>query len=161
MNIEELIDSVEGNLQQYDQTLDRIQQPGDNSRSQLTELLKELVDIQDEVVDFRLKKILREENPYLPAIHPKKLRHDLPDQQYSLTEIQNLFLMRRRELIRFLNLTPAGSWSRTGVHELEGHITFKELIRRLVEKDKPIIARLNEILRYNLTVDPPKIPIDG
>lgn len=161
MNIEELIDSVEGNLQQYDQTLDRIQQSGDNSSSQLTELLKELVDIQEEVVDFRLKKILREENPYLPAIHPEKIRHDLPDQQFSLTEIQNLFLTRRRELVRFLNLTPAENWSRTGVHELEGHITFKELIRRMIEKDKPIIARLNKALRYDLTADFPKIPIDG
>ena len=161
MNIEELIDSVKGNLQQYDQTLDRIQQSGDDSRSQLTELLKELVDIQDEVVDFRLKKILREENPYLPAIHPERIRHDLPDRQFSLSEIQNLFLMRRRELIRFLNLTPAEHWSRTGVHELEGHVTFKELIRRMIEKDKPIIAQINEVLRYDLTVDLPKIPIDG
>ncbi len=146
MNVEELINSVAGNLQQYDQMLGRIQPFGNAGSSKLAEFLKELVDIQDEIVDFRLKKILQEENPYLPAIRLEKIKQNVPNQQVSLDEIRKMFILRRQELIRFLNLIPAENWSRTGVHELEGHITFKELIRRMIEKDKPIIAKLNKVL---------------
>ena len=49
-----------------------------------------------------------------------------------------------QELIRLLHSTPAIYWDRTGFHELEGHVTFEEFVRRMIRKDKNNLSYLQE-----------------
>ena len=69
MEIHDLIQAIEGNFRKYYQLLNRLEpQEIRNSNSPETlsmkELLTTLADIQDEVVDFRLKKILKEQTGF-------------------------------------------------------------------------------------------------
>lgn len=145
--MKELIQDLESNFRQYDAVLNQIVQaiPGENPPA-IKELLYSLSSIQDEVVDYRLKKILKEEHPYIPQIQVEKFNEGSYQQPRSLDQLAQNFLSQRRELLKMLYTLPRESWNRTGVHEKEGHISFKELIRRMVEKDREILSKLNQVV---------------
>ena len=147
----ELIESVEGNFHQYSNLLRKIwDNPNLSDMNQhsphLNELLKTLADIQDEVIDFRLKKIISEEHPYLPQIQIDKLKQNGPHSKQPLRQVVEYFLQQRRSLVKLLNALPEENWERTGVHEVEGHVSFKELVRRMIEKDRKILSELSQVL---------------
>lgn len=147
----ELIVSLEGNFRRYCEILYRI---GENANGagypqqayQVKDLLCILADLQSEVINFRLKKILKEENPYLPQIRVEQVRQRNPHQRDSVAQLAQAFLAQRKELLQLLYTLPTGSWERTGVHEVEGHISFRELVRRMVEKDNQMISELSQKL---------------
>lgn len=147
----ELIVSLEGNFQRYSEILYRI---GENTNGtdypqhsyQVKDMLCTLADLQSEVINFRLKKILKEENPYLPQIRIKRVRQRNPHQRDSVAQLAQAFLAQRKELLQLLHTLPIGSWERTGVHEVEGHVSFREFVRRMVEKDNQMISDLSQML---------------
>jgi hypothetical protein len=145
--VKELIQDLESNFRQYYAILNQIVQtiPGENPPA-IKELLYSLSNIQDEVVDYRLKKILKEEHPYIPQIQVEKFSEKSFQQSCSLDQLAQNFLTQRRELLKMLYTLPRESWNRTGVHEKEGHISFKELIRRMVEKDQEVLSKLNQVV---------------
>lgn len=145
--MKELIQDLETNLRQYDAILNQIVQaiPGENPPA-IKELLSTLSGIQDEIVDYRLKKILKEEHPYIPQIRAEKYNDKSLQQPYSVDQLAQNFLTQRRELLKLLYTLPRESWNRTGVHEKEGHISFKELIRRMIAKDQEILSKLNRVM---------------
>lgn len=152
----ELIELFEGNFKQYNQLLNKLegnpyllQSLGSNA--ELQEKLSLLTDIQDEIVDFRLKKIISEEHPYLPRINPEHLKQYGIHRQQPLQKIILDFLQQRRALIKLLHALPLENWERTGVHEDEGHISFKELVRRMIEKDRKILEELKQALMVQHT----------
>lgn len=145
--MKELIQGLESNFRQYYAILNRIVQAeqGENPPA-IKELLYSLSSIQDEVVDYRLKKILKEEHPYIPQIRVDKFSGKSYQQPCSLDQLAQNFLTQRRELLKILYTLPRESWNRTGVHEKEGHVSFKELIRRMIEKDQEILSKLNQVV---------------
>ena len=147
----DLIQYIEGNFRQYFEILNKIGETGENDHIsgepyEVRELLYTLAGIQDEVVDYRLKKILKEEHPYIPHIEVEKIKRKGQLQTCSLDQIVQNFLSQRRELLKLLYSLPMESWNRTGVLEKEGHVSFRELIRRLGEKDQQILAQLSQAL---------------
>jgi hypothetical protein len=149
--VRELIQTVESNFRQYVEILNKIeevfQHRGRNGEShQLQELVYILAGIQDEIVNYRLKKILQEEHPYIPQLNMENIEEKSHRQNCSLTQLAETFLARRRELLKLLYSLPSESWERTGVHEKEGHVSFKEFVRRLAEKDQQSIAKLNRAI---------------
>lgn len=145
--MKELIQDLESNFRQYDAILNQIvQTEQEKNPPAIKELLYSLTSIQDEVVDYRLKKILKEEHPYIPQIRVDKFSGKSYQQSGSLDQLAQNFLTQRRELLKMLYNLPRESWNRTGVHEKEGHVSFKELIRRMVEKDQEILSKLNRVV---------------
>ncbi|MCB0261840.1 MAG: hypothetical protein R3C41_20200 [Calditrichia bacterium] len=142
MQNRELIQMVENSSRQYSSLLENVHEIEGTIVHRLTRFLQTLTEIQDEVVDLRLKKILKEEHPYLPMIHVDRIQENTPYRKYSLYEISRTFINQRRELSKFLYNVPEELWKRTGVHENEGHVTFQEFVRRLTEKDHTTILRL-------------------
>ncbi|HQU74823.1 MAG TPA: hypothetical protein PKV71_03695 [Calditrichia bacterium] len=139
---------MEGNLNAYAEILDQLSATPDalSSSPEMATLLQKQTQIDDEIVDFRLMKILREENPYLPQIN--LARFSGMGQSCPRQHLENL-LRQRRHLMRRLHGLPTNQWERTGVHEIEGHVTFKELVRRMIEKDRQVINTCRNIfLRY-------------
>ncbi|MCB0258180.1 MAG: hypothetical protein KDH97_00405 [Calditrichaeota bacterium] len=151
MDVRELIRSLEGNSRQYQQVLQHVPRtPGPAlsgiENAQLREIIGVLTDIQEEVIEYRLKKILKEEHPYIPTIKVEKIKQNDHHQHLPLSQLVDVFLAQRRALLQLLQATPTATWSRTGVHESEGHISFQEIIRRMTEKDRQVLANLNRLL---------------
>ena len=76
----------------------------------------------------------------------EKIKEDGSQKNYSLTQLAESFLTRRREILELLYSLPSEGWDRTGVHEMEGHVSFKEFVRRIAEKDHQNIAELGRVL---------------
>lgn len=116
--------------------------------TQLREIIAVLTEIQEEVVEYRLKKILKEEHPYIPTIKVEKIKSNGHHQHTPLPQLAEIFLAQRKALLQLLQTTPTAIWTRTGVHESEGHISFEEIIRRMAEKDRQVLANLNRLLLH-------------
>lgn len=149
--MKELILSLEGNFRRYSEILYRIGENAngiDYSQSSyhVKDLLCNLADLQSEVVNFRLKKILKEENPYLPQIRVEQIHRRGQLQRNTIAQLTQIFLSQRKELLQLLHTLPLECWERTGVHEVEGHVSFREFVRRMVEKDNQMISSLQQML---------------
>ena len=150
MDSKELIQSIEGNFHQYYHLLNNIDSVGSQKNLsmenyKIREFLLNLNSIQDEVLDYRLRKILQEEHPYIPQIQISEIKRKRYA-QFSLGQLGEAFLKQRKELIKLLYALPKEDWHRTGLHEMEGHITFKELVKRIADKDKPALEMLTRVL---------------
>lgn len=152
MNITDLIQFVEENHQEFAQVFAEMKGLPHPVSASILELIQTVAELQDEVIDFRLKKILNEEHPYLPAIHINKLKQNTIYRQYSLEEICATVLRQQAELLDMLTRLPHSSWLRTGVHESEGHITFQELVNRMVDKNRQNLIQLRRMLAAHLRV---------
>lgn len=145
MELKDLINLFEKNFLEYSRLIRRI---GENnsaessiqSLSRLKIHIRQLARLEEEIVELRLKKILKEEHPYLPSIDIQNFNNNSSHQNQPFFEICNHFLKQRKELLKMLYSLPAENWNRTGVHEMEGHVAFKEFIRRMTEKDKQILG---------------------
>lgn len=150
--MKELIQHIEGNFRQYNRLLGEPQSapekvdPSLEDNSLVVELVNRASEIQDEVVDYRLKKILREERPYIPSIRPADFRNASKVRAMSLRSVIRHFLEQRQELVKLLYSLPLDYWERTGVHEKEGHVSFKEFIRRMADKDRDLLEELNKAI---------------
>lgn len=113
----------------------------------MVDLISVMAAVQEEVVDFRLRKIIAEEHPYLPLININKLKNQQYEKQLSIQQLSERFLQQRRELIELLTALPANTWTRTGVHEVEGHVAFEELVRRMTVKDRELMSQLVRLIQ--------------
>lgn len=139
MDVRELIEALESNYERYADLLAKL---GDQSgSSQVSTCIADLTEMEEEIVEYRLKKILEEENPYIPEIKRSSSFYSSQDTSAMITD----FLEKRQKLVRTLKTLPSMKWDRQGLHAREGHVSFRELIRRLAEKDHGFLSRLGDI----------------
>ena len=143
MELRDLIKLFEKNFLEYSRLIrklgdDDANEPSIQSLTELKMHIRQLADIEEEIVEWRLKKILKEEHPYLPTINIQALHNS--NQEQPFLDICNHFLKKKKEVLKILYSLPADNWDRTGVHESEGHVPFKEFIRRMTEKDQQILG---------------------
>jgi hypothetical protein len=143
-----IIKNVENNFKDFQILLSGIPDDTDsepkNIARELTELFATLTAIEEEVFEMRLKKIINLENPYIPAISPEAVKNSISYQNQSLLNLVQKYLSQKESIIKFLYRVPFFYWDRTGVHELEGHVTFEEFIRRLIKNDNSNISVLKK-----------------
>ncbi len=113
---------------------------------QIYDTLLQMTSVQEEIVNFRLKKIISQEHPYLPMLNINKLKQNKADKGLGLQQLCEDFLRERRALLKILTALPEESWKRTGVHETEGHLSFLEVVRRMSVKDQQLISQLDALL---------------
>jgi len=147
-----IIKNVENNFKDFQILLSGIPENTDVERGnitrELTELFATLTAIEEEVFEMRLKKIIDIENPYIPAISPETVRDSVSQQNQSLLNLVQEYLSQKESIIKFLYRVPFFYWDRTGVHELEGHVTFEEFIRRLIKNDNSNISVLKKKVNF-------------
>ncbi len=124
----------------------RVNDPRRIRMAELKNFISFLIAVEEDVIEMRLKKIIEEENPYLPAIDTEKLKQKNFYNSDSLKKIIDTFLEQRLDLVKFLQTIPSDIWNRTGVHELEGHVTFEEFIRRILKNDQINITHIRKDL---------------
>lgn len=151
MEIKELIDSFEENFREYARLLRSLEEENRSEpRPQILPdskfSLEQLASLEDEIVELRLKKIIKEEHPYIPQINVDKIKNSSSYERRPLPEVRDHFLRQKKELLKLLYSLPPETWERTGVHEMEGHVAFKEFIRRMTVKDKQILGNFKSAL---------------
>jgi hypothetical protein len=147
--INELIQTLEKNFKSFKMLLNPLKKGINDKKSpsdayMIKNFLGTLTAIEEDVIEFRLKKILREEHPYLPAIHPEEIKYKITFEENSIKELLEKFLNQREYLVQFLWETPSVRWERTGFHELEGHVPFVEFVRRMIKKDLSNISYIKK-----------------
>ncbi len=143
-----LIKNIEENLHDFQSVLDSFtrQKTSDEDlpENDLLDFFRTVTAVEEDVLEMRLKKIIERENPYLPAIHIDRLKQEAVANHKSLSKLIDKFIYQKKEILKFLYNIPAFYWDRTGFHELEGHVTFEEFIRRMIRNDKINLAQLRE-----------------
>jgi hypothetical protein len=137
---ESLIKNIEKNLRDFQIIYRRLPRNHGTESVIMNHELKDffgiLTAIEEDILEMRLKKIVDQENPYLPAIRKENLKSMSGYYQLSLPDLMRGYLLQKEEILKFINNIPFYNWERTGVHELEGHVTFEELIRRIIKNDQ-------------------------
>jgi hypothetical protein len=147
---QEFLDNIEKNLKRFNSLLAPLKQKERSDipmkEAELKSFFSTLVAVEEDVIEMRLKKIIKEEHPYLPAINVGKLQQHNFYYQETLNSLIDKFLKQRFQLFSFLQEIPYYEWERTGFHELEGHVSFEEFIKRIIKNDQKNITMLQSDL---------------
>lgn len=105
----------------------------------IADVVNHLVDVEERY-RRRLQRVLKEEKPRLPYMHPDEQAHD---PQVSLSTLLDRFKEERSKTMTFLKEIGPGDWQRRAVHESKGDVTLRFLVQYLVDHD---IQHLNQIV---------------
>lgn len=90
----------------------------------------------------RLQKIVTEERPYLPYLHP-----ETQPQPYStpLNDLLAAVSSARQDTIAYLQGLKPGDWQRPAMHATLGETKFRQMVQLLVEHDTEHLNQLAQI----------------
>jgi len=113
---------------------------GDDLPPDLLPLMIALRD-RDQLVLQRLQSLMRETDPYLPAISDDVTAKPGTDPAAVLAEFETA----RGEVVSLLMNLSLKDWDRTGTHEIDGEITLADEVERHVEFDEEHVARIHAL----------------
>ena len=90
----------------------------------------------------RLQKIVAEERPYLPYLHPETESSPTPS---PLAELLTAVRDARHHTLNYLHTLKPGDWQRTAVHETVGPTSLRFMVQRLVEHDTEHLNQMAQI----------------
>ncbi len=93
----------------------------------------------------RLQKIVAEERPFLPFLHPETQPE--PDLR-PLAEFVTAVHDARQHTLSVLHTCKAGDWQRTAVHETFGDTKFRFMVQLLVDHDTEHLNQIIEIQNH-------------
>jgi hypothetical protein len=88
----------------------------------------------------RLRRVVEQDNPLEPYLHPDASAHDLAR---SLPELLEEFVRRRAETVVFLSGLDQRDWGRPLVHETIGSTKLRDQVQELVSHDN---AHLEQVV---------------
>lgn len=109
----------------------------------LTEIICHLRDSDREVNLPRFRKILDEENPFLPAVNADEwssLRQYCNNEE-PLEALQG-FIQARMEILNLLDSLPTDAWERPARHAIFGPTTLQELVTFMTAHDRDHIQQV-------------------
>ncbi len=150
--IKEMVNRIEQNFREYHALLMPVLEdnPAVNDPRKLQEIknfCSRVAGVEADVIEMRLQKIQEEENPYIPVIETSHVKEINIDEAQNTRQIIRTFLNQRKELVQLLMGVPSDQWNRTGVHAEEGHLSFFEFVRRMIEKDSSNLKELRQKLK--------------
>lgn len=117
---------------------DGARRPADDAWS-MADVVNHLVDVEERY-RRRFRRLLEEEKPWLPYMHPDERAHD---PQAPLSTLLARFKEERAQTMALLKEIGPGDWQRRTVHETKGDVTLRFLVQYLVDHD---IQHLNQIV---------------
>ncbi len=105
----------------------------------IADVLRHLITIES-LYQARLQRIVMEERPFLPYLHPETRPEPDPT---SLPELLNIFSTARHETLAYLHTLNAGTWQRNALHETLGPTKLRYMVQLLVDHDT---EHLNQIV---------------
>jgi uncharacterized damage-inducible protein DinB len=98
----------------------------------IQEVVCHLADFET-IYSDRMKRVLAEDNPELPAACPDAFATTLHYSQRNTYEELNVIAAVRSQTSRLLNSLNLECFQRTGVHSEDGPLTLETLLERIVE----------------------------
>jgi DinB superfamily len=108
----------------------------------LVEHLCHVADLEREGFGERIRKLLTEENPWLPDFDGERIARERDYLNLPLPPALARFASAREETLRLLGSVANDQWARAGRQEGVGIVTLADLPRRIFDHDR---AHLNEI----------------
>ncbi|MCL4869271.1 MAG: maleylpyruvate isomerase N-terminal domain-containing protein [Anaerolineae bacterium] len=118
------------------------QRPSPNQWS-IAHVINHLLDVEERYL-ARLQRVIQQENPSLPYIHPDESSYD---PRPSLPDLITQFEQARAATLLFLKEQPPGAWQRPAVHQTLGPTQFRYLVQMLVDHDTQHLNQMIEIQR--------------
>jgi hypothetical protein len=101
-----------------------------------------LADLEREAFGERVRRLLAEENPFLPDFDGERIAREREYLELDPATALAAFASARAETLRRLRAIPAGQWDRSGEQEGVGVVALADMPRRILDHD---LAHLNEI----------------
>jgi uncharacterized damage-inducible protein DinB len=98
----------------------------------------------------RLQRIVDEERPYLPYLHPET--QPQPSQK-PLADLLATFNNGRSETLTYLQALKAGAWQRPAIHETMGETKLRFMVQALVAHDTEHLNQIVEIQQQARKMD--------
>ncbi len=93
----------------------------------------------------RLQRILAEDEPLLPPLHPNEL---IRDGAWSIAALAHCFRDARKVTLEWLHEIGPADWQRPAIHETHGRTTLRFLVQNLVAHDIEHTSQLALILGH-------------
>jgi len=111
-----------------------------------TEIACHLRDVEREITQPRIDRLLEGQDPYLPAVESDLWAEERHYRWQDGPAALNEFLASREETVARLRPLPAGSWLRSGRHALFGPTTLAEQLKFVAQHDVMHIEQLRACL---------------
>ena len=108
----------------------------------LVEHLCHIADLEREAFGERIRRLLAEDDPFLPDFDGEKAAREREYLKLELAPALAAFTAAREENLRTLRAVAGAQWARSGRQEGVGVVTLQEMSRRMLDHD---FAHLNEI----------------
>lgn len=114
----------------------------------IADVVNHLADVEARYLE-RLQRIVVEERPFLPWMHPDEVAHD---GDASLPDLLARFGDARAATLAYLQSLPPGSWQRPAVHETLGETKLRFMVQTLVNHDTEHLSQIVEIQQALRTI---------
>ena len=90
----------------------------------------------------RLQRIVGEERPYLPYLHPETMPQPTST---PLADLFAAFSAARQTTLDYLKSLKAGEWQRPAIHQTAGPTKFRYMVQMLVDHDTEHLTQIAQI----------------
>lgn len=98
-----------------------------------------------EIHELRMRRVVTEENPLLPAFDQEAYARDRKYQEEQTSTILPSFLEHRRAMVELVRGLPQDAWDRRGIHEETGPLSLRDLVQGAVNHDLEHLAQLRRL----------------
>lgn len=130
------VETVAGLLEQIDEQAAYVRPAPDDWSA--ADIVQHFIYVE-QGLQARLNRIVTEDEPYLPYLHPNEEAHtstaSLP---ILLTELR----ASRNQTVAYLNNLKPADWKKTAVHETEGAADLSFFVQMIIDHDKVHISQL-------------------
>jgi hypothetical protein len=117
----------------------------------IKEIMCHLRDMERLAYLARYRRMLSEENPFLPNVDQNRLAFEGDYINQDAGAALEEFKWLRKETINTLQEVVPESWSRSGVHETDGPMTIEQLvIRQIKGNDMNHLVQMKDIVRLKM-----------
>ena len=117
----------------------------------IKEIMCHLRDMEREAYLARYRRILSEDQPWLPNVDQDRLAYERDYINQDAGQALDEFKWLRNETINTLDSVPPEAWSRSGVHETDGTLTIEQLAHRQIKgNDMNHLVQMKDIVRLKM-----------
>jgi hypothetical protein len=117
----------------------------------IKEIICHLRDMEKFAYLARFQKMISEDNPYLELVDQNRLAYESDYINQDAKSAFQEFKRIRTETVRTLAAVSVEEWSRTGVHQTDGHMTIEQLVNRQIKgNDINHLNQIKDIIRLKM-----------
>jgi len=111
----------------------------------IKEIVWHLADGEEEAFTIRLKRILKEDRPFLYSVEQDTLARERNYIKRGLKEGIDTFCTQRGVNLEIIESAKSDDWGRMGSHETRGVVSFKDIVQTMVEHDVKHLEQIRKL----------------